>query len=475
MKRLLIGVIAVAGLLGSVLAVAASVASPVAAQTSSVTLENSTAANAGPAGTTATQRQVVVGVNTVNDCNPGNRAPLSSSVTLNAGAADVTGVLSQACNWEVTFRNGDGTCSVSAQVRDTSGANIGAPETDGNLILSGVGGNGPLVYNNMNVGSIQFTVLIATNTCSTSFTPTVNVTVPGADFTGFRFEVSFAPVANSNARCSASGTTTVQIATAQDGTQTSPVAANTTAATLINRPLGANADCVYSVSFPSEVGSLRLQARSATVAGPTGTVSASASTASANYVPISVQISVVSTFPSDEVFDTNDKVSYFISVVAPCGGYVGVIPAGFGTQGDVASVQVFPGAVTVYGSALDPIVIGARTYTVQAFADAAGTQPCTVQVSESSGPERCSPVGGPLQSQTYSSGATSFAFEFTHICEAVVVPVAPSDDAGQGVITPDSDGVPPTPPEIVFPGTEDTTPDTPVTPGTGPSPEGATG
>jgi hypothetical protein len=416
---------------------------------------------------------VVVGISTVNDCNPGNRAPLAGTVTLNPGAADVTGVLSQACNWEVTFSNGNGTCAVSAQVKNTSDANIGAAETDGALILSGVGGNGPLTYQGMNVGFIEFTVLVTPQTCSTAFTPTVTVTVPGAAYAGFRFAASFAPVAGSNARCTQSGTTTVQIAA--DG-QSSPVAAGTTAASLINRPLGANADCAYSVTFPSEVGSLRLEARSATTSGPTTMVTSGSATASANYIPISVQISVVSTFPTDEVFDTNDKVSYFISVTAPCGGYVGVIPSGFGTQGDVASVQVFPGAVTVYGSALDPIVIGARTYTVQAFADAAGTQPCSIQVRESSGPERCSPVGGVLQTQTYAAGATSFAFEFTHICEAASA-VAPVTPPGVGVTTTTLGTTPPTPPDISIPdgGDAGSGGDTGSGGSDGPPAEGATG
>ncbi len=472
MKRLLIGVVAIAGLLGSALAIAASVASPASAQTSSVTVQNRTTRDTN---LPAAQQQVIVGISTVNNCNPGNRAPLSSSITLNAdatngqnmGAADVTGVLSQNCNWEITFRNGSGNCAVMATVIQADGTTAGSPETDGNLILSGVGGNGPLRYANQDVARIDFRV---TTSCSTSFQPaaTINLaaSTAGRTYTGVSFAISFAPVARSNAACTQSGSLTYSVKASGSITR------DGNALNLVNRPLGATADCVYNVTFPAETGALRL----ARTPAATRTVRASAATATATYDVFTVAVSVVTTFPSDEVFTTQDKVDYFINVIAPCGGYLGVIPQAFGSQGDVASVQVFPGSVTVYGDPLNPILVAERNFTITAFADGAGTRPCTVQVTERNGPDRCTPVGGGVQTRTYSAGTTAFAFEFTHTCTA---PVADSGEAGDSATNTTIPSIitPPDPPPIEIPTTPGTTPPSidPSGPDTGPQRPGITG
>lgn len=470
MKKIIIGIAAIVGLVASIMGLALASGSA-SAQTSSLTLTNITER----VDNQALDRQTVnVGVQTVNDCNPGNRAFIGRS-TLRPSAADVTGVLSQNCNWEITFSNVTNDCQVSAQVKGFDGSSIGAPETDGALILSGVGGNGPLKYQGQDAGAIDFAVVITDPTCSQTFTPSVSINVPGPQYAGFRFPVEFAPVADAHAGCSDSSTTTAAI----NDNGNSVIASDTTPARLISRPLGTTADCAYDVSFPSEVGSLRIQSRSATTSGPTERVTSASSVASAAYQPVSVQINVISTYPTDEVFDTNDKVDYFISVLPPCGGYVGILPAGFGTQGDVASVQVFPGSVIVYGTALDPIVIGSRTYTVQAFADVAGTEPCSVQVTEANGPEHCSPVGGPEKTETYAEGVSAFTFEFTHVCRT------PEPQVGTTTLPPVLDPEPDTSemdgsdtiaPDITapkLPSVSETDTNTPQI--TGPRPEGTTG
>ena len=179
-----------------------------------------------------------------------------------------------------------------------------------------------------------------------------------------------------------------------------------------------------------------------------------------------MSIVVRSTFPADEVFTTEDRVGYTISVDSPCGGYLGVLPRGLGNQGDSASAQVFPGTVLVYGSQLRAITQGstaARTYSVTAFSDVQGTTACSVTVTEDSGPERCSVVGGASSTQTYSAGDAALTFEFTHTCEPTA---AASTDGGDGDAGTNG---PPAPPAIdLGDGDAATTP-------SGPPQEGRTG
>lgn len=151
------------------------------AQTSSVTLTNATAENTE----NPTAAQVIVNVQTVDNCDPGNRAPLrNGTFTLDAGANDVTGVLSQNCNWDVTFRSGDGLCAVSAQVKgDSNPADANSAvddslgtEADGSLILLGYGGNSPLRYSGGEVASVEFTVSATCTSSPVSESPAVDTT-----------------------------------------------------------------------------------------------------------------------------------------------------------------------------------------------------------------------------------------------------------------------------------------------------------
>ena len=185
-------------------------------------------------------------------------------------------------------------------------------------------------------------------------------------------------------------------------------------------------------------------------------------------------MTVVTTYPADEVFTTDDSVDYFISVNSPCGGFTRVIPSGFGSQGDAASTQVFPGSVTVYGSVLNRIqnrvgAAPAKTYDVPAFADARGTTACSVTVTERNGPERCSPVGGAAQTKSVAAGSAALAFEFNHTCEPVAPTSSGGDTGGAGGGGANGGG-PPAPPAIDVGGTDSAT-----TTASGPQPEGRTG
>lgn len=517
MKRLLIGLVAAASLVASVLVLVTSVSSPTAAQTlPTVTFTNtSPAVEAGSSNPAAElhrrQRQISVTITTVNNCNAGTRSPLSNGqYTLaaaennptKAAGSEITGLLANTCNWEVTFRNTVGFCGVVATVRGyASGSggtpniaggvvDLGSPDSDGTLVLSGAG-SGALRYGGGHVTEINFA---ATSTCSTSFsvgTPDINVPQINAQgqtddgtnnaYRGLEFTVSF----------SSSTTGCIQTPGVYviDAAGEAALKSGTNAPFLVDQTLtqlSGSARCEYTVSFsPTEIGNLRLAstpAATAQVSGANAQTTARGNVVpagflSATYRPITVGVVVRSTFPTDEVFTTNDTVDYFINVNSPCGGFLGVIPSTFGSQGDSASTLVFPGTVTVYGSALNSIQNTAKVYSVNAFADPAGNRPCSVTVTQRNGPERCSVVGGPSQTNTYSAGATVLTFDFNHICEPAGVVSGDPDDDGDGPPAPPTidlgdnvDTGPPAPPTIDLPEGEGET-----TAPSGPREEGRTG
>lgn len=517
MKRLLIGLVAAASLVASVLVLVTSVSSPTAAQTlPTVTFTNTSTAVAAdnPAAELfRNQRRISVTIATVNNCDAGSRTPLSNGqYTLDAAettpakdaGSAITGLLSNTCNWEVTFRNTVGFCSVTATVRGyASGAggapniaggvvDLGTPDTDGTLVLSGAG-SGALRYGGGHVTLINFA---ATSSCATNFsvaTPDINVPQVNAQgqtddgtnnvYQGTEFTVSF-----SSTTTGCIGRPGVYVI---DAAGEAALKAGTNAPFIVDQTLtqlGGSNRCEYAVSFsPTETGNLRL----VTSPAPTSRVSSAnaqstpagmvvpAGFITATYRPITVAVVVRSTFPTDEVFTTNDTVDYFINVNSPCGGFLGVIPAPFGSQGDSASTLVFPGTVTVYGSALNAIQNTPKQYSVSAFADAAGNQPCSVTVTQRNGPERCSVVGGPSQTNPYSAGATALTFDFNHICEpAGLVSGGTDEDEGEGPPAPPEIDLglgepeetgPPAPPTIDLEGEGETTAPS------GPAPEGRTG
>ena len=448
MKRLLIAVVAVAGLLGSVVAVAASVASPASAQTPvrSLTLVN-TAQTAGPFNLNT----VVVTVQTLGGCaNTGGSlggtalaTGVGATFTVAHNSSVTAGNLSTACNWNVSYRNATGTCRVQGFPRaSAASSNLNSDVLLNTLTLNGTGRD--LQYNNQNVGAVALAV---TSTCvDTIGDANITVTVPNTVvnnrnvYAGFKFD----------ARVERSGGPTTGCTPAMTVSLTLPANANTVSMpvqTLIERPLDATTDCSYAVTFPAEVGALSIDA----MAGNDLDISKANSTtgatpaASVTYKKTQVSVSVVTEYPQDEVFTTNDTVDYFINVSAPCGGYIDAIPVQFGSQGKVSSVQVFPGTVTVYSARQASVLTGveASEFVMDAYHDVRGTQPCTVSVTEKNGPERCAPVGGATKSVTYSAGET-FSFNFTHTCTASASGGSGGDQTGT-TIDPDA---PPTPPSI---------------------------
>ena len=534
MKRLLIGVVAVAGLLGSVLALVASTSSPASGQQASITLQNTSISAAAARGLPAVATSISVTVQTVNNCNPGARAPLSNgSYSLpiavadgNAGATEITGLISTQCNWEISYSNL--VCEVTVTVKDTSGTNIGAAITSGRpIVLSGTGAGNQLQYTGMAVGSIEFSAniagaggllqgsssAIAGQRCTSSFASGLTLGAGNGGITAAHAGLQITATYTSTTTGCTGGSLVNRVsrtgslefvsaapARAQgvSGVLNAVSLFSETVAQKATPATAASGDrCIYTVTVTDTIGNLRLARTTfGTVDGSKTTsmvdgittagtaVTTNAGSTATDTIPANVTITyetytvpvvVRSTFPNDEVFTTEDTVRYSINVNAPCGGFLSVIPSGFGTQGDSATSQVFPGSVTVYGAALGSILNpgSGRTFSVRAFQDAQGNRPCSVTVTEESGPERCSVVGGPSQTDAYSAGDASLTFEFNHVCEpAGVSGGVPGDDDENGPpappgidlgLEPDDESSPPAPPVIEVPETP------------GPQEEGRTG
>ena len=156
-------------------------------------------------------------------------------------------------------------------------------------------------------------------------------------------------------------------------------------------------------------------------------------------------------FPADAVFTTNDKVSVNVVVNPPCGGFIKVLPRSLFGQGDRGESQIFPGSVTIYGKQLNTISNTPRRYSVPAYADALGTQACSVTASVSTNVGRCSTAMSTLTAG-YSSGKDSLAIEFPFSCDSDVAEASSSTEKAAEE--------PPSPPSIVI---------------DGPLPEGRTG
>ncbi len=153
---------------------------PSSSPNSSVRLTNLTAPDANQPGNLE-RAQVVVDVLPAVGCDPGSRTPSQETYTFGATSVE-TGILSQNCDWKIEFRNlsdnGSRTCLVEATVKDHDGNQIGASVLDrgAGLVLSGVGGDGPLKFGGYRgVAEIEFE---RTDVCSTVFYYTVNLTGP---------------------------------------------------------------------------------------------------------------------------------------------------------------------------------------------------------------------------------------------------------------------------------------------------------
>lgn len=524
MKRFLIGLVAVAGLVASVLAVATSTANPTSGQSSgTIILENIGGTYPDPFGQLRTAAGVTVTVATVGGCDAGNLAPSNNGVFSLPGqgtpggpnAIASTGLLNPRCSWTVSAVNPGDSCAVDIILRESDGTEIGR-ESDGSVTLSGLN-TGRLVYgaSNTAVTNIAFFVNVAISTeaaaglnaiegvsghsaspgnCVQLFQSRASITVPGTGsngvsaYAGIEFTVAYS---STQTGCIATGADTFVVGRTLSST-TPPTATvgrktGTTQPSLISRTRAeaargaVGAYCRYTANVTpvlpentnlgrssfsvqeSVDGGAATTIANGVISGGSDVEGASPTkvyTVVAAYTAITVKIKVTTVFPSDEIFTTADRVDYTIGINAPCGGYLNLLPSGFGSQGDSASSQVFPGTTLVYGEDLRPLTVGvtdSRTYRVDAYADARGSRVCSVTVSERNGPDRCSVVGGESQTMSYSAGATELAFEFNHTCDAVATAGGDAADGGSGT--------PPAPPNIGL-GDENTDEATPVGPPT---------
>ena len=252
---------------------------------------------------------------------------------------------------------------------------------------------------------------------STLFNPAVSlggVVVPrhldnGASaYQGLTYNVSFSPSNSSPA----AGCSTVTVPARIDASGRSSFADGSP--DLIRRPAGTAADCVYDVALDGQVGGLSL------LPGATEVVTPGNSVIAAGYRFAAAKVKVVASYPVDQVFLKQDQAVYQVKVLAPCVGYVGELSQARTSQREVTTAQVFPGAVTVFGEASHHSLQAnaPQSITVAAYADAAGTLPCEVEVTELSAPSRCATAGPATQRQAYEPGEPAFMFEFDHTCDS---------------------------------------------------------
>ena len=465
MKRLLIAVVALAGLLGSVMAVAVSVTSSASAQTTTATAQAlvfETAERAAPAGA----NDISVRLESVNACaNTGGvlsggtalATGVGMTYTLTAGGQPVrAGSLSTACQWRITFSSVAGICRVSAQPKAGPGTGAGnagsaVSSSDRNgLRLVGTGTS--LTNGGAAVGAVSFSILRDASNCArllgtpqAGATVTINVpAVPAAPYwTGLRFTPTVQPVPSSHAGCT-------QLAPVNLVSDTTTSVQATVRPQLVDLPLDAppTAACRYMVVFPSEVGALSLDPMAA---GHDATISAGDLVANATYVKTVVDVRVIAKYEEGEVFRTDESVDFHVIPVAPCGGYIAAFPSQYGQQGEVATIQPAAGSITAFGPSLTAITHGSKSYQMDAYADARGAIPCSVRVTEKNGPERCVPMGGngPITREYVRNNPESFTFVFDHECDSIS---ATNGDGGDDVTGTTGDG-PPVPPSINLPGT----------------------
>jgi len=165
--------------------------------------------------------------------------------------------------------------------------------------------------------TVSATSLAATATYhapTTNFTPTVTITVPDIDdntagtndYTGTEFDVTFTPVANSDAGCTQTATATATIG--DNGQSTAATI------TLVDRPTGVTDRCQYDVTFPTSVAGLTLQTATATATATAASVTATYFAADSSFTPtvtISVpdiddNTSLYAIFRDDNTAGTND-------------------------------------------------------------------------------------------------------------------------------------------------------------------------
>lgn len=365
-------------------------------------------------------------------------------------------------------------------------------QRDGSIIIRGIGDNfrygTDFEANNNVVQALRFNIVNDRNACVRTFDPTVTIAVPGGStdaarmpYAGQEFTVEYnsdragcgavpadTQTGSATYRIGADGSVSLATGEGYENNNAPELIHQTLAdlAAIPNPPDPSDAAsfngyevgdnrCTYTASFTSANPALTLTSVTLTEGGAAankrpvingGTVVGGGNFAgdsttrdadpptnpdiTATYTTTTVDVVLTTVYPEDELFHTTDTVGYAVEVQSPCGGFADALPAGFASGGDHTSIQVFPGAATIYGSVVNQALVTPEVFTTVAYNDRAGTTPCTVSVTEQFGPDRCPPASGPVQSQTYSPGTTALTFVFNHSC-------TPTAEAG--------DDTPPTP------------------------------
>ena len=471
MKRI-ISALALAALLMAGLAVLqpAANAQTQGARSKPLYLDNSEVVSSSLSG----KQTVAVSVKPVNRCQPRNTLIADGEYTLqpqgtNTGSNDqIVGILDSLCNYEITYSDAAGQCPVNVTLIDADGNGVGAVITNQRPLAVNVDYNSGDITTNGSGAFVRIHFQIDrsdSNACGSVFQPNVNITVPtGAAFTangvsvyaGSDFEVAFAPVAGYGSGCTAKLSRTMTITNAGAATWKSDVAGQAAFAPSLTdisraeRRAATSRQCRYSVVFPSEVNNLVRQPSTKTWVAANTQTNPADNVVSAVYQPKSVDISVTAVFEDDEVFTTDDKIAVSVKVNPPCGGLIAALPQTLFGQADRNEIQIFPGELTVYGKALNAISNTAATYSVPAFADPKGTQPCSVTATVSlsgTAAKRCGVIE-PSRTAAYSSGTDDLTFKFSFLCNGNTAAAEENSDAAET----EASASPPAPPTITLDG-----------------------
>ena len=435
------------------------------------------------------KQTVAVSVKAVNNCQPRTTLIAGGEYTLQPQGTDpvsndqIAGILDSHCNYEITYADAAGQCPVNVSLIDKDGNGVGSVISNQRPIAVNVDYNNGDITSNGSAAFVRVHFVIDrsdSNACGTTFKPRVDITIPNTMFAGQSvykdavIAVEFTPVATGSVGCetvkaqmevNAAGVVVWKAAVAGQAASAPDLVHISRAE--IERS-GADIGCRYTASFtPAEpagtnlalqTAGLKTNVRSRENADTTSQVDR----ATARYGVKTVPVSATATFPADEVFTTDDKVTVEVNVIKPCGGTIAVIPEGIWKQSDSATGQIFPGVRYLYGSQLNDITVSEGTYSVPSYADTAGTQPCSVTASvslEGEAKNRCSAA---MASQTdrYAAGTDRIAFSFAFTCtEASAAEETETSEAD----TPSLSDSPPSPPVIRLGDTA------------GPLPEGRTG
>lgn len=184
---------------------------------------------------------------------------------------------------------------------------------------------------------------------------------------------------------------------------------------LISKPIGVNNHCIYDIKF-EERDQFRLEP------GIAYTLSADNPAVTGNYYATIIPITLQTIYPAERKAAWIRSIYYTVDLSEECRNLNGNQKIG-DTYSPLIGINsaVYPGMIdllTIY----DPNYDWQDRIGVPAYADDAQAIPCSVQITQHRmahrlrHTENCPPVGGQVQTVTYTPGMQVYEFKFFHRC-----------------------------------------------------------